>query len=656
MTPLDHDQRVRTIVEDAPPLSPEDESYLEETVSHPVRVRSFVESARGVDWLRWMEDRPQFGCLFDPLASLDDVGTALAWWFSDRYAANPELTVEALRVVSERGGRLSTTLWRKVAGAVAGAMRDTAAGSSEVGRWIPLLISEDMPTGGWEHVVMLLRSCDPLTDREATLLLFDRLTQPVPVLSSLNLMPLDRPRVNAVIKKGHSVRDIWNRVMKTGLRDLAPDLARVVDRNLRHAHRVARVGNASEDGWNSLSRRRAAIEPHEQNQPGVDRIAPLIDAARDVLEALLQPPTDEGQHYLRTWGKAPEPLLRRLAIHGWIERTDVHADKKLTWLIQHVDIFDHRLRHETMRLLAKVLPLASEECSNAVVEHVVRGPAVVAGYTDFVIYNYLAWIIKHAPELESARKRGKSTQDTHTDLDPLEHPDFPNWVGPSPSHPIQTVTPAELHKLISESPEKAVARLTECLNVESGPGPQQIAVFKTLNATVEEHTADGLALLEVLTGPSRQTLEADPRLAEGILGCWTTDAPTLRYDDIVSLLPSVWETGTARWAAESGIAEDRNEYQYSGWGIGEEADQLTLVRSHLVGMIAQIVLNSSVAETRQAAANQTGLSRSVKSVLERMLRDSGRHTDYAQVVVSERLYHLFGADAQWCLEWVSATS
>ena len=269
MTPLDHGERVRTIVENALPLSPEDESYLEETVSHPVRVRSFVESAHGFEWLRWMADRPQFGCLFDPLASLDDAGTALAWWFSDRYAANPELTVEALSVVGERGGGLSQTLWRKVAGAVARAMRDTAAGSSEVGRWIPLLMSEPMPPDGWEHVVMLLRSCDPLRDREATLLLFDRLTQPVPVLSSLNLMPLDQPRVDAVIKKGHSVRAIWNSLLKAALPDLAPDLARVVDRNLRHAHRIARVGNASEDGWTSLSRCRVAIEPNQQNLLGV---------------------------------------------------------------------------------------------------------------------------------------------------------------------------------------------------------------------------------------------------------------------------------------------------------------------------------------------------------------------------------------------------
>ena len=123
-----------------------------------------------------------------------------------------------------------------------------------------------------------------------------------------------------------------------------------------------------------------------------------------------------------------------------------------------MDFFDYWLRHETMRLLAKVLPLASEECSNAVVEQVVRGPAVVADYTNFVIYNYLAWIVKHAPELGSAREAWKSRQDAHPDWDPLEHPDFPNWVGPSPSHPVQTVTPAELHQLISESPERAVER------------------------------------------------------------------------------------------------------------------------------------------------------------------------------------------------------
>ena len=50
----DHAQRVREIVGGAPPLSREDQSYLEDTVAHPVRVRFFTDHARGLPWLRWM--------------------------------------------------------------------------------------------------------------------------------------------------------------------------------------------------------------------------------------------------------------------------------------------------------------------------------------------------------------------------------------------------------------------------------------------------------------------------------------------------------------------------------------------------------------------------------------------------------------------------
>ena len=118
------------------------------------------------------------------------------------------------------------------------------------------------------------------------------------------------------------------------------------------------------------------------------------------------------------------------------------------------------------------------------------------------------------------------------------------------------------------------------------------------------------------------------------------------------LLHSVWETGTTRWTAQSSIAEIHTGHPSSGWGIGEVADQVTLARSHWSGMIAQIVLNASVAEAQTATADQTGLSRTVRSTLERILSGSSRHTEYVQVLVAERLYPFFAADRKWCLEWV----
>ena len=156
----------------------------------------------------------------------------------------------------------------------------------------------------------------------------------------------------------------------------------------------------------SLGRQRAAIEPHEQNTYGYgrDSIDPLIDAARDTLTSLLESSPDEAEHCLLAWSSSEHLLLRRLAIHGWAERSDVGADKKLNWFMNSIDIFDWPLRHEAMRLLAVALPEASQASGNAVVNHVkaLRDVADDSERREWTIFRYVGWI---APTLPSPGSR-----------------------------------------------------------------------------------------------------------------------------------------------------------------------------------------------------------------------------------------------------------
>ena len=172
----------------------------------------------------------------------------------------------------------------------------------------------------------------------------------------------------------------WAQVFEPNLENLASGLAPIIDRHLRQAHRIAQVGQDSEPGPDSISLSRPAIEPHEQNPPRgySENIHPLIDAARDTLNALLRCSPEEGLHYLRSWSQSAHPLLQRLAIHGWAQRDDAGPDEKLRWLMGNIDLFDWRIRHEAMQLLAVALPDASEECGNALVDlvaaHLEAGP------------------------------------------------------------------------------------------------------------------------------------------------------------------------------------------------------------------------------------------------------------------------------------------
>ncbi|GGM89505.1 hypothetical protein GCM10011609_28010 [Lentzea pudingi] len=40
------------------------------------------------------------------------------------------------------------------------------------------------------------------------------------------------------------------------------------------------------------------------------------------------------------------PILCRLAVHGWVVRTDVNASDKIQWLLEKGFLYQRELRHE----------------------------------------------------------------------------------------------------------------------------------------------------------------------------------------------------------------------------------------------------------------------------------------------------------------------
>ena len=440
MTARNHADRVRGVVEDVPDRSPEDEEYLEETVADPERVRFFTDHARGLCWLKWVTHRDQFQRVFEPFETAGDVGTTLAWWFCRYFVVNPALTDAALRVVGEYGGRLGPQLAARVVWAIRDADRE--AGFGGLHRWVSLAAAEDLPPGGRKQMWWLLRDCDPLRDRETLLLLFDQLAQPVPSLNGASLIPVVDPQVRSVVKESYWFEKVWRDLIKPNLEDLAADAAPIIDRHLRLAHRFDLVVDQSGVNPDTLSTRREAIE--FQQRYGADTLDPLIDAARDVLEALLQHSPDEASRYLRSWHKSTQPLLWRLAIYGWTRHPYRDADEKLRWLLENVDIFDVLVHHEVNGLLETTLPEVSDTCGDMLVQHLVDGLDKADIYTEHDIYSYLCRVVQHGPQLASAQRALDRLQTAHPDW----HPPIPSapviQTVTTPLPPVLEITPAEL--------------------------------------------------------------------------------------------------------------------------------------------------------------------------------------------------------------------
>ena len=635
----DHAQRVRDIVGGAPPLSREDQSYLEDTVADPVRVRFFADHARGLPWLRWVIQQPQFQSIFEPLETVGKVGTTLSWWFCRNYVANQELTAEALRVVGENGGRLGPALGARVLDTLSHGSEDPDLGLFP--RWIPLVLAEELPAGGRRRLSWWLRTCDPIRDREIALLMFDYLSAPVPGLSHASLVPVVEPWVEPHVNDQYWISESWERVLQPNLENLASDLAPTIDRHLRQAHRIAQVGQDSVSGPDSISLSRPAIERHEQNPPTdySEGIHPLVDAARDTVDALMRWSPEEGFHYLSSWSQSEYPLLQRLAIHGWAQRDDAGPDDKLRWLTDNIDIFDWRIRHEAMQLLEGALPDVSEECRNALVDHVAAhleaGPR--SEERDWETYEYLGWILRCVPELETAQEQLDPLQADHPEWSTPDHPDFPIWTEVRTGQLGSTMPADDLHVQIGASPAEALAHVIDAASVPSGH--DWMDTFHRVCETVKEHPADGVALLWELTGVRDVQPLADLRLATAVIGALQTavsEQPPPQ--DITAVLPKAWATGTSRWATDTDTQTSDN--RWLSHAINHWAGQIALIALHLL------------ADSSRNDPNQTQIPDPLRALFHRMLTGTDRASQYAQVVLASRLYLLYRTDEPWSLNRV----
>ena len=627
---LDHDRRISAIVSGAPPLSPEDDSYLDTAVAHPERVGLFATHAHGVEWLRWISGRPQFKALFDPQDSFDRTKHCLKSWFADRCAANDDFAREALALVPRNGGLVNRELWFSL---VQSLSRPDRTRSEAVNRWIPLLV-HTMPPGCNDWLGMVLRECELPRDTDLALLLFDRIFEP-----RMEVDRLDSGRMEVVAGTEESwlesVSFAW---LESNRAALADDLMPVLDRHLRRFHLLTKTIGSSEAVWRLRGQGRIAIESREQG--GYDCGADvLIDMARDVLEALIVDAPELAGGYMRAWSEHEWAILRRLAVHGWFKRPDASADEKLRWLQESGLLLDRLLRPEVMRLLRDALAGASPDVIRTLISRV-RGER---GDIDRHVFDLLGWIAKHAPESAAASSAFAELQASHPDWRPLEDPDLPTWTALPAEDLMEPLELQGLHERILAGAEAVVMGLINEKDQRAGRGVDWTDARDALFATVAEHPEDGLAVLQALcSGPTAAPgLERD--LGEAVLNAWAHAIATAPVADepcicVADSLPDVWRLGLRRWGDAKITIGD------SAW--------LESAENHWAGMIAGLWLEAVTAEWQSAGDGWTGLPDVAKAALEEMIGGDTKASRFAQVVVAARIHLLFHADERWCSDHV----
>ena len=658
---LDHERRVKNIVSGTPPLSREDESYMDETMRSPERLRLFTENARGVEWLRWIKDRPEFKRIFDPLAEFVQPDH-LARWFAEHYAARPETLDEALSVFHNHGGQFNRHLLQEMAWQVRTALDSDEDEGERAKIWIPLLVNQ-APAHVGGDLLRILDKCDPVKDPHETLLLFDHLLMPKAALPQFsygtNGMRLE-PHLHGVSQSfDHLLGEYWQNKLQPSLTEesLAIDVAIIADQHIRTAHRIAAANGNVESEWIRLSFTRSAVEDHEQNRPSRhEGLSLLIDIARDTLEALLEHHPEHAEHYLTSWGESSAPLMRRLAIHGWTERNDATPDEKIDWLRGTGWLSDIYLRHESMRLLARTLPGASQECVGALVLDVQielqekldqdrqeRDEMPAQSSDERTAYNLLEWIARYAPEVEAAQEAFNAVQAQHPGWLPSDHPDFLIWSGPGEWLPQKRLDPDELHLMLQKDPVDAINHLTSLREYKDAHSDEmnRDEGLNSLDATVQAYPTDGVTVIDLLVDNDAPSDAATrQRLAQAVLSAWThVDINDVLCDAITQRLDRMWAIGTNEWIQKSDT-------------FGSDVDWLTHAFNHWGGEFARVVLQLIDFEYHKAGDGWIGLPEPLKSVLAAMITGNDDPSALAQAILAGRVRYLFAVDEQWCLSSV----
>ncbi|KAA9163214.1 DUF4020 domain-containing protein [Amycolatopsis acidicola] len=657
---LEHRQRIAGLVAGTPPEEPEDVSYLEAALSDPVQVRFFTEFARGEEWLSWAATQPVFREIFELVSQPTDLTHDLSHWFAENFVFSEDQTGRALSVVQQFESRLGLSLWTAIG------HRLHIAGSPRpvwLTPWVLLLMQRipDSANIDWLEYA-LLNSAWP-ADRALILVLFDYLSAPVLDLQHSFGAP-DRPRFDVRLRaSSHSLDEAWAALLRPNLPTVASDVAAFIERHLRHAFHLLTSAGSADGSWDPVSFRRSAIEPHEQDRHR-ESVDPLIDAARDCLQAMLDHGRPAGGHYVDAWTSSGIPVLQRIGIHGLAHRTDMNATAKIIYLRERDWLYNHRLRHEVFNLISVALRHTDAPTADALVGDVLAWPAEDdEEQRAYVQFNAMAWLHRVAPDLQSAAEALNRLREQHPEFEEREHPDFTHWSSFGIVTPQPALTADELHEKISADHDDALLELLQWQNSQSHwDGPNWHDTLASLSQAVRQYPDDGFAVLD--------SLHANDDIARSVIAGWSTANLNLTQanqvlerlvarnpeplaNELADLLgrggqnesnPTEWHTFTAArilaikvWDA---LTADVIPTDVEDW--------LTKAINAPAGKLAQFWTHAVAADWRAAGQSWAGLSHDVRDHLQTMLAGDNKPSALTETVLAAQVLFFFRADQQWC--------
>ncbi|TKR30188.1 DUF4020 domain-containing protein [Luteimonas gilva] len=464
---LEWQSRMLELVGRAPPVDPELVGEIEQALREVSTCRLFTDVARDVSWPKWLDGRKHLEALFRP-SELSEREVQLAFWLAKHYAI--DYFDECFELIAGHGLQLNPVLWSAI-GRELGLEKNKLIEPAMLRRWILLLLGST-PERADRHVLMwLAERCEALGLIDDTLSVFLQMcTHKFELKRGYDWRETDddeeRSRLTAecALRTEHwLLNEVYKNQIQPHLAELAQPLLSGLIYRFERMHVDLTAWSGARDKWDSMSYRRSAIEPHEQDRY-TEASDVLIDAARDAMEWLGANHLAQFDARIEYLSSSKVPLFRRLAVHVVTSHPRKSADERLAWVRSHFELDSLAEHHEVHRLAALSYPDATDAARQALIDAIVttnfedadNWPAEI--HAQRFQFDWLSWLLAAKPDCALAEAVLAPIRARFPQWIVSEHPDLTHWMG---GGWVGSKSPWSTEQLVAKPPSEQLDALLE---------------------------------------------------------------------------------------------------------------------------------------------------------------------------------------------------
>lgn len=525
-------------------LTEADDSFLSMLFSSVDAAKGFVEATDSaseeskLEWLHWLETRPEFKRLFDPEFAVRDneAFDVLGRWFVKNFIASPDLHGAAFQTVQKMGQSMSVSLYREALQSVLDlAEKDKDAArrwkafmlTSVVGRTLNFREYRWLLADGVPEDLFTLRSIlRPYLKIEHCVSGSECESDEIYKLFETKPKDIPDVEVSWVMDKYLLTKSVQKAVELANPGDSC--LGVVLEDSLAEAYELLEAYYGKERSEQN-SHIRHGIEPHKQDQSRSEWDA-VIDGLRDYGEKAIQ---DRRNTMLPDrWWSFGRTLFRRLALHLVSVDKSRTAGEKIEWALSREALFNFDLKHELYQVFKAAIGGASEEARNKVlvsIENHVPPEDKTFSKRDCAYnkYNLLVWLTTYAPEWEAALML-KDKLEVENNFKPREYPDTDCGgilvsIGEKP--------PMSVYDFLAKVETNVHSLLDDLLSLDYSEwkiyGPSWGGLVSLFQEAVERDPSAGIALWEdlvargVLNGNEDTRARREVLLLDAVVDGWS---------------------------------------------------------------------------------------------------------------------------------------